>query len=777
MDLERWQTISDRFNELYQLPPDERPGHLNRLRAADPELAAEVVSLLAASEDPGFLTSPPNIPLAGGLPDDPMVQARVGQYRIVERIGSGGMGVVYRAIRADDHFSQEVALKLVRRGMDTEQVLQRFRTERQILANLDHPNIARLLDGGMSPDGRPYLVMDLVEGEPIDVWCRQQNLSLRERLELFLTVCQAVQHAHHNLVVHRDLKPANILVSSAGRVMLLDFGIAKLLDPDAIDQTLAVTMPGGRLLTPRYAAPELLRGEPVSTGADVWSLGAVLFELLTEQPAFAVDGQDAAALARLHDLRSVPKPSTCSAPFGGRLKGDLDTILQTALQPDLRVRYRSVEALAQDVQRYLDGQPIVARPGSIRYNAAKFIRRNALLVGAAGTLFLVTLVFAALMASQAARISRQAQEVRLQRDRAERVSELLVSMFDVSDPVLTRGTRGDTLRVREFLLGSRDAMIARLDQEPHLQADILHLYGRLFGNLGESDDALLLTRRGLEARLALLDPDHPDIARSLDYLGTLHQNRGDYARAESLFTAALDLRRRVLGLHHLETAESLNNLGVLHAVQRDYALGEPLIAEALRLRRELLGTHHPDFAQSLNNLAVATWAAGDTAGADSLFREALDIRRQVLGERHPYVANTLNNLARLLRDRGDLEGAEVLFTEAIAIWEETLGPDHATTSAGYYNLGLLAESRGDLERAALHLHRCLAIDRLALPPDHPYIGDGAYELGRVLLAAGQHDQAEALLREAHAIRAASGLDTAEVQLSLDMLTATQEPAR
>lgn len=777
MDLERWQTISDRFTELHQLPPDERLEHLNRLRAADPELADEVASLLAASEDPAFLATPPVIPPADSLPVDPMMQARVGPYRIVERIGSGGMGVVYRALRADDQYRQEVALKLVRRGMDTEQVLQRFRMERQILANLDHPNIARLLDGGMSPDGRPYLVMDLVEGEPVDVWCRQQDLSLRERLELFLTVCQAVQHAHHNLVVHRDLKPANILVSSTGRVMLLDFGIAKLLDADASDQTLAVTMPGGRLLTPRYAAPELLRGESVSTGADVWSLGAVLYELLTEQPAFAVEGQEAAVLARLHELRTAAKPSTCSARFGGQLRGDLDTILQTALQPDLHLRYRSVEALAQDVQRYLDGQPIVARPGSIRYNAAKFYHRNALPVGAAGTLFLVTLVFAVLMASQAARISRQAEEVRLQRDRAERVSELLVSMFDVSDPMLTRGTRGDTLRVRDFLLGSRDAMIARLDQEPHLQADILHLYGRLFGNLGESDDALLLTRRGLEARRALLDPEHPDIARSLDYLGTLHQRRGAYARAESLFTAALDLRRRGLGLHHLETAESLNNLGVLHAVQQDYALGEPLIAEALQLRRELLGTRHPEYAQSLNNLAVATWAAGDHAGADSLFREALAIRREVLGERHPYVANTLNNLARLLRDSGDLEGAEVLFTEAIAIWEETLGPDHATTSAGYYNLGLLAESRGDLERAALHLHRCLAIDRLALPPDHPYIGDGAYELGRVLLAAGRLDQAEPLLREAHAIRAASGLDTLEVQLQLDLLTTTQEPTR
>lgn len=777
MDPQRWQAISAHFTELGSLPPDEQTRRLTELQAADRGLADEVASLLAAQSDTDFLCTPPAWPPGVVLTGDPMKDELVGRYRIVERVGAGGMGVVYRAIRADDQYRQEVALKLVRRGMDTEQVLQRFRTERQILANLDHPHIARLLDGGMASDGRPYLVMDYVAGEPIDAWCRQRELSLRGRLELFLTVCEAVQHAHHNLVVHRDLKPANILVSPTGRVMLLDFGIAKLLDPGAIDQTQAATQLGGRPLTPGYAAPELLRGEPVGTGADVWSLGAILFELLTEQPACSAVGLDAQAIARLLEQRPAPKASASSARFGGRLRGDLDTILQTAMQPDPSGRYRSVEALAQDVRRHLDGQPIVARPGNLAYRAAKFARRHALPVGAAATLFLVTLGFAVLMAGQAARIGRQAQEVKLQRDRAERVTELLVSIFDVSDPMLTTGFRGDTLSVRDFLLGSRDAVIARLDQEPRLQADIVHLYGRLFGNLGEADEALQLTRRALHARQALLDADHPDIARSLDFLGTVHQRRGDYAVAESLFTAALDLRRRVLGRRHLETAESLNNLGVLHAVQERYARGRPLISEAMRLRRELLGPRHPEFAQSLNNLAVAAWAAGDVAGADSLFREALDIRREALGERHPYVANTLNNLARLLRDRGDLESAEALFTEAIAIWEEALGPDHASVSAGYYNLGLVAESRGDLQRAARHLWRCLAIDRMALPPGHPYIGDGAFALGRVLLAAGHRDQAEPLLREAHAIQVGAGLDTVAVQSQLDSLDTLRKEAR
>ncbi len=778
MDPGRWRTISALFTELADLKPADRAERLAVLRAEDPSLAAEVASLLAAHDDDGFLAAPPTWDVAAhDLPDDPLEGELVGPYRIVERVGAGGMGVVYRAVRADDQYRKEVALKLVRRGMDSEQVLRRFRTERQILANLDHPHIARLLDGGVAPDGRPYLVMEFVDGVPVDTWCAQHDLGLRERLQLFLTVCDAVRHAHRNLVVHRDLKPANILVMPDGRVQLLDFGVARLLDPDAGDQTVTVTLAGGRLLTPRYAAPELLRGEAADTLADVWSLGVILFEMLTEMPAFTVEARDAAALARALEQKPVPRPSASSPRFGHRLKGDLDTIVRTALQADPPLRYGSVEALATDVQRHLDGLPIVARPGSPVYRAAKFVRRNALAVGAATLLFSLTLVFAVLMAGQAARIGRQARETALQRDRAERVTSLLVDMFDVSDPMLTQGTRGDTLSVRDFLVSSQDAMVARLGTEPLLQADIMHMYGRLFGNLGENDRALELTTDALARRRALLGPDHPDVARSLDYLATLRQNRGDYAEAETLFVAALDLRRRVLGEEHAETAESYNNLGVLFNVQGQYGRGRPLIEEGLRRRRQLLGPRHLEVAQSLNNLAVATWVDGDPARADSLFREALAIRREALGERHPYVANTLNNLARLLRDLGDLEAAETMFIEAVSIWEETLGPDHTSVSAGYYNLGLVAEARGDLERASTCLRRCLAIDRGALPPEHPYISDGAYDLGRVLLAAGHRDEAAPLLREAYGIRAAAGLDTTEVRVQLDLLAAAQEAGR
>ncbi|HPF69508.1 MAG TPA: serine/threonine-protein kinase, partial [Candidatus Krumholzibacteria bacterium] len=266
MDPSRWRQVAEAFAQVSERPPDGRAEALEALRRGDPELAAEVASLLEAGDDAGFLAGPPAWLEARDLLDDPLEGALIGPYRIVERVGAGGMGVVYRAVRDDDQYRKVVALKLVRRGMDTEQVLARFLTERQILANLDHPGIARLLDGGVAPDGRPYLVMEYVDGRPLDAWCEGAAPGLRARLELFLTVCGAVQHAHRNLVVHRDLKPANILVDAEGRVHLLDFGVAKLLDEGAADRTAAVTLPGARMLTPRYAAPEL-RGDAVGTSA------------------------------------------------------------------------------------------------------------------------------------------------------------------------------------------------------------------------------------------------------------------------------------------------------------------------------------------------------------------------------------------------------------------------------------------------------------------------------------------------------------------------------
>ncbi|MBK6735686.1 MAG: serine/threonine protein kinase [bacterium] len=776
MDSGRWQTIAALFAELSELPVAGRDGRLAELRTVDPGLHDELVSLLSAHDDVGFLAAPALWAAADTVLEDPLEGTLIGTWRIEARLGAGGMGVVYRAVRADDQFRKVVALKLVRRGMDTESVLRRFRTERQILASLDHPRIARLLDGGAAPDGRPYLVMEFVDGRPLDMWCADHDPPLRARLQLFLAICEAVQHAHRNLVVHRDLKPANILVQADGQAKLLDFGIAKLLDPDAALETAAETLPGAPILTPRYAAPELLRGERAGTGVDVWSLGVILHEMLTGAPAFDLQSREPMVLAQQLEQGPPPRPSACATRFGGRLRGDVDAIVRTALQVDPVLRYGSVEALAEDIRRHLDGEPIAARPGSPGYRASRFVRRHAVAVGAASAVFIVALAAAVIMAGQAARIGRQAQEVTLQRDRAERVTGLLVDMFDVSDPLLARGARGDTMRVREFLLGSRDAMLDRLEEQPLLQADMMHMYGRLFGNLGEADESLVLVTRALEARRLLLGPDHPDVARSLDYLATLHQGHGAYARAETLFTEALQLRRRALGEEHVETAESLNNLGVLYDSQGMYEKGRPLVEEGLRLREKLLGPRDLEVAQSLNNVAAAAWGQGEAAVADSLYRRALDIRRAALGLRHPYVANILNNLGRVLRDRGDLAGAEAMFSEAVSIWEETLGREHAHVSAGYYHLGLVAEGRGDLVRSVECLRQSLTIDRGALPADHPYIGDGAYELGRVLMAAGRNSEALPLLREAHDIRAIAGLDTLEVQVLLDELAARARSA-
>ncbi len=516
MDPGRWRTVSALLRRTRR-PAAGRTGPRGwmPLRTDDPGLGGRSG---VPSDRPRRPATSSETPPAWGtgttiLPDDPLEGELVGPYRIVERVGAGGMGVVYRAVRADDQYRKEVALKLVRRGMDTEQVLRRFRTERQILANLDHPNIARLLDGGVAPDGRPYLVMEFVDGDARRHLVRgPATRTSRDRLELFLTVCDAVRHAHRNLVVHRDLKPANILVTADGRVQLLDFGVAKLLDPAAVDLTQALTAPGMRLLTPRYASPELLRGEPADTLADVWSLGAILCELLTGRPAFTHGGSRSprpwpgrwtrARLPGRARSRSASADACKRRPGHHRPHGPAG--------PIRRLRYGSVEALAEDVRRHLDrtahrrparGAAATGPPNSSGATPWPSARPTAV--------FALTLVFAVLMAGQAARIGRQARETAQQRDRAERVTALLVDMFDVSDPMLTRGTRGDTLSVRDFLIGSQDAMVARLDTEPLLQADILHMYGRLFGNLGESDRALAIDHRGTGAAARAPGPGPP----------------------------------------------------------------------------------------------------------------------------------------------------------------------------------------------------------------------------------------------------------------------------
>ncbi|MFH1845117.1 MAG: serine/threonine-protein kinase [bacterium] len=801
MDRQFWHRIQTVFDAVAELPPAERTAFLAESCQDEPELKREVESLLTAhGDDPHFLDGQAAELVGGDLaaelgigpdgadePDaddagetDPLVGSRLGHYRIEERLGAGGMGVVYRAVREDDQFQRVVALKVVKRGMDSENVIGRFRAERQILASLEHEAIAHLYDGGITDDGRPYFVMEHVDGVPIHRYCQDQDLPLTQRLALFQQVCAAVQYAHQNLVVHRDLKPSNILVTTAGRVKLLDFGIAKLLDdPDGGVDGAALTRTGLRPLTPEYASPEQVLGDRITTAVDVYGLGVLLYELLTERNPHRRDGEHYLDTLRTITETDPEPPSRTASRWRRQLRGDLDTIVLMALRKEPARRYGSPLALADDITRYLEGHPVTAHRDSLGYRLHKFVQRNRPLAAVTAIAFLVVLGFGVGMSLLAHRNARQALQIRAERDRAEETTGMIVAMFDLSDPYGTETVRGDTMRVRDFLHHHQDVLLAEAAEPTALQAEMAHLLARLNANLGLYDEALPLIEQALAIRQQLPGQSDLDLALCIDYLGTVRQGLGDFSGAETAFRQALDLRSRQHGHSHLDVAESLNNLSVAISLQDKLAEALTYDREALAIRRALLGSDHLDVAQSLNNLGASLYYVDDLDGAEPLYREALAIRRTALGDEHPYVANTMCNLARLLRDRERLEESENYFRQAIRIWRLTLGEQHPQLSTGLYNLGFVLERRGNLMGAANAFRQGNDIDRATLPARHSYIADSAYEVGRMLLASGDAAAAEPWLQEAASIYAENyGAEDEETAKARHLLTTCRrEPDR
>ena len=684
------------------------------------------------------------------------------------------MGIVYLADRVDEQFERRVALKIIKRGMDTNRVIRRFQAERQILASLAHPNIALLYDGGMTDDGVPYFSMEYVDGLPIDKYCEENSLPLAERIKLLCEACAAVQHAHRNLVVHGDLKPSNVLVTREGKVKLLDFGIATLLD-DRNNPEAQQTLLGLRALTPNYASPEQIRGEPMTTVSDVWSLGILLNVLLTGKCPYDLTEVPLHRLSSVMDDLSLPKPSATPVDWARKLRGDLDTIVQVAMHPDPTRRYPTTVAMAGDLRDHLAGLPISARRDNMGYRARKFIRRNRLGVGATVATFVVLLGFALAMGRQANEIEHQNTEIVLQRDRAEEVTAVLVDMFDVSDPIHGSVAGGDTLRVLDFLRLNEERLTNELSDQPDLNATFCHLMSRLYGNLGHYDRALVLIQKAVSLRSEFKESPDPELAGSFDYLGTVLDRLGKTTEAEQNIRRALEMRRELYRAPHGDIAESLNNLAWSLSNQDRNEESLPLDKEALAMRRALPGEHSTEIAQSLNNLASSLLYLDRLEEAEPMFREALEIRQANLGGDHPYVANTMNNLGRLLLDMGNLAAADSLLSGAIDIWTRTLGPNYPRISSGLVNLSLVAEQQLDLERAISTMARALEIDRAALPDDHPFVAQDCLELGRLTLAAGRTDDALIHLRQAHVYYLEnSGPEDDETRRAADLITQAEE---
>ncbi len=734
---ERWPEVKSLLAQALEVPPEERPALFSR-QGAEPELIAEVEELLALEQQgDGFIDEPlfsfrqPAPALAAG--------SRLGPWRLLRPLGQGGMGTVYLAERADGAFELTVAVKLLKIGFDSAELISRFEAERHILARLIHPNIARLLDGGTSADGRPYLVMEHVEGEPIDQHCDRRRLSTRARLELFRDVCSAVQLAHQNLVVHRDLKPANILVTAEGTVKLLDFGIAKLLAPQPAEAETATSPTlgqlGGAPLTPRYASPEQVRGEPITTASDVYSLGVVLYELLTGHRPYRFETLSPAEVERVVCGERPPRPSTAvrrteevatadggrllltpeavaglregdAARLSRRLAGDLDTILLTALSKEPDRRFASAEQLSEDLRLYLAGLPIRSRPDAFGYRTRKFLARHALGVTVAGAGLTLLLAFAGAMTWQRAEIAARSREVAQERDRAEATKEFLLELIGQTDPRLAKGQE---ITIRQALDQRAGSLAKETDLAPATRADLLDALGVAYRSHGRDKAAAPLLRQALALREQELGTDHVLVAESLHNLANVERSLGRLGEAERLIRRALAIQRRAFPQGHKSLARGLNNLASLVRDKAEESTGQerPLLAEAEALAREglamkqrLFGERDGEVALSLNTLATILVSQGKPAEAEPLYRRSIALRRALDGPVSPGLAKGLNNLAELLATQGRLNDAEARHRESLAMRRKLYPQGHQELVTSLQRLSRLRARQGDGAEAA-----------------------------------------------------------------------------
>ena len=767
------------FLRVTALPEAGRAAAVEEACRADAALAREVRSLLDHARRMGSFLEEPALGADFGLPSqdswtaDDLSGQLVGRYRLERCIGSGGMGTVYLATRADAEFSQRVAIKLVKRGMDSEEILRRFRAERQTLAALHHPNIALLLDGGVTDSGQPYLVMEYVEGEPIDRYCDRHRLPVEERLALFLTICDAVRHAHQNLVIHRDLKPANILVSRDGIPKLVDFGIAKLIAPGERPHA---TTPQERRLTPEYASPEQVTGRPVTTSSDIYSLGVILYELLcghqpyrfpTRTPAeierVVADGTaslPSEAVTRVEgsppdDAREAVTPdgvgqarSARPDALARRLRGDLDTIVLMALRKEPERRYASVDHLAGDIRRHLAGLPVSAHRDTFGYRFAKFARRHRVgtALGAVAVLLLGAAVGSVIWQGRAA--SRERDAALAAREQSEATVQFLQQMLASVDP----GERGREVTVREVL----DAAAARVDDElasqPLVQAMLRTTIGRTYLSLGLLDASETQLRRALEQRRALLGPRHRAVADCLCDLSDVLYARQSLDEAQAAIEQALDIYRDPTSdsaaTHGADLAKALTRLGAVQWAKGELKEAEESHRQALAIRRELPGAGSVVVAENLNALGVVFLAQGRQDEAEPLLTEALEVRRSQLGPEHPLVAETLGNLAVALKLTGDLDGAERLFLEELELGRRLLGDAHPEVAVTRKNLAMLYLQRGDPAAAEEQLRACLAAREASFPPTDSRVFFTQLELADVLEQRGEWEAASALLEQA-----------------------------
>lgn len=709
--------------------------------------------------------------------DDDTIPDKVGVYKIKKRIGYGGMGEVYLAGRIDEKFNQNVALKLMRHGVTSNDQARRFEQERTILSSLNHPNIAQLLDGGISEDGRSYYVMEFVDGISITEYCKVNECDLHERLSLFKQVCKAVQYAHSNFIVHRDLKPENLLVNKAGVVKILDFGIAKMIDDSLDEQSILQTSSGFRMLSLKYAAPEQITLAPITTATDVYALGTLLYELITGSHPFDLENKTLHETEYVIRNRQPSRPSSVSPRWRMKLKGDLDVIILKALRKESAERYDSAQNMLDDIERFENSLPVSARHDSLFYRSRKFIKRHSLSLMFTGFILLLVVSFT-LFYTQ--RIAEEKRFAELQAQKAEQVTLFLMDLFEANSPTQSGG---EIITARDMLIrGETEA--EKLEGYPELKAQMYEVIGEIYRRLGQYGKSESLLRQSLTIRQELYGNYHPETVGTFDKLGLLLINKGEFNTADSILTAALnirenliqpngaglattlsnlafvtrrkgehtdaeqlyrrslDLRKEHLGNNHPLTIENMNSLGVILHNTGKYQETEALYREILHRRQELLNPIHPDVAISQNSLGALLMNLGKYSEADSLLNRALFVRKKIYGNEHPFVAMSLNNLGLSCLEQNQLEESEEYLTEAYRIRVEQLGHSSTNTAITKFTLAELMLKTNRADSAITLYNEAYQTFYQNLSPNHSFTARSTVGLGSAYLALGDLERAE-----------------------------------
>ena len=779
MKADRWQKIEELFGAALECAPEERLAFVAKASGSDETLRREVETLLASHRQAGDFIQAPAFQEALNVMNVSQSALerghRLGRYEIIREIGHGGMGTVYLAARADDEFKKRVAIKLIKRGMDTDDILRRFRNERQILASLDHPNIARLLDGGTSEDGLSYFVMEYVEGLPLLTYSDTEQLSTTERLKLFRKICAAVQHAHQNLIVHRDLKPSNILVTAMGEPKLLDFGIAKLLNPEMSPQTIAPTATGMRLMTREYASPEQVRGGHITTASDIYSLGVILYELLTGQRPYNLKNTSPEEMVRVICDSEPSKPSEAirnqlsalkaeqeneeqKANIKAKLQnpkvlqGDLDNIVLMALRKESSRRYKSVEQLSEDIERHLTGKPILARKDTVAYRASKFITRNRVAVTAAAVVLLA--IIAGLIGTiwQASVARRERDVARAAQAKAERINEFLSAALSYSDPsaAIAGAKNHRDATINQMLDDIAPRIEAELADQPEIRASIERTVGLAYASQVRISEAEHYLNVALETQVKIYGEEHQETAHTLLGLVSVQGAKGDYAGAEKSL-------QKIIAIYHKQPPKeqtamkvfitALINVGDVKWVMGDYRAADSAYSEALTVASQLQNQDRESVADAKAGLGRSRYAQGKLEEAVSLLQEAVNDYRS-LPRLRVKLPDALNFLAQVLIWKKESDNALSVLQESEAISLEVWGENN-----GFYPRSLWLRAyalcfKGEYKEAEKTLDKSEAIYNRNFPSDKIIRGNLFDARNLVFTHTGREQQGETFGRQA-----------------------------